>query len=352
VSGTYASVFAPDPERWGLRGDPHVWWQLRDVLGPRPLPPTADEAMAVITAAFRDVVGCDADDRTHEDDRVFRKELDHGGMSGGWVDLATWRDRLLPELEARVRTQLAPSVRIGNVVFDAPAPGGDLTVYGAVAGAAADLYSELLGMRRCSRADYDREAGWPADDGDALDPLVLTDDPARPNLAFEPATDGYEPPRWPDPSRPQQLHLDIGVADLDAAELVVLRHGGERLLDAGDHRTYADPIGHPFCLYPCGDGRIVRIVVDGPDPDALRRFYDGLFDGESVPPLAFQRVEDHRRPTWPEPGQRQQLHLDLGVTDQESAHARAARLGAVRLTYLGGGHVFADPAGHPFCLGE
>jgi hypothetical protein len=69
-------------------------------------------------------------------------------------------------------------------------------------------------------------------------------------LAFQRAPD-HRPPRWPDPERPQQFHLDIGVTDLDAAERTVLGLGAT-LLDTGDGargwRIYADPAGHPFCL--------------------------------------------------------------------------------------------------------
>ncbi|MEW2812566.1 VOC family protein [Streptomyces massasporeus] len=69
-------------------------------------------------------------------------------------------------------------------------------------------------------------------------------------LAFQRATD-HHPPLWPDPSRPQQFHLDFGVADLDRAEEQVLAHGAT-VLDAGADgrgwRIYADPAGHPFCL--------------------------------------------------------------------------------------------------------
>ncbi|MEU2548689.1 VOC family protein [Streptomyces roseolus] len=61
----------------------------------------------------------------------------------------------------------------------------------------------------------------------------------------------YRPPRWPDPARPQQFHLDLGVADLDRAGAEVLALGAT-LLDGGDGRrswrVYADPAGHPFCL--------------------------------------------------------------------------------------------------------
>lgn len=69
-------------------------------------------------------------------------------------------------------------------------------------------------------------------------------------LAFQRAT-GHRPPRWPDPARPQQFHLDVAVADLDLGEREVLAAGGvllERGDDARGWRVYADPAGHPFCL--------------------------------------------------------------------------------------------------------
>jgi catechol 2,3-dioxygenase-like lactoylglutathione lyase family enzyme len=69
-------------------------------------------------------------------------------------------------------------------------------------------------------------------------------------LAFQRVAD-YQPPRWPDPSRPQQFHLDLAVTDIDQAQEQVLRLGAT-LLDGGDGtrswRVYADPAFHPFCL--------------------------------------------------------------------------------------------------------
>ncbi|KDQ65975.1 MULTISPECIES: VOC family protein [Streptomyces] len=69
-------------------------------------------------------------------------------------------------------------------------------------------------------------------------------------LAFQ-RVDDHRPPRWPDPARPQQFHLDLGVADLERAQEDVLRQGAT-VLDAGDGkrswRVFADPAGHPFCL--------------------------------------------------------------------------------------------------------
>jgi hypothetical protein len=63
--------------------------------------------------------------------------------------------------------------------------------------------------------------------------------------------------------------------------------------------------------------------------------------------LAFQRAPDHRAPTWPDPAVPQQIHLDVMVEDVAAATPVALGLGAIRLD---DGGVFADPAGHPFCL--
>jgi catechol-2,3-dioxygenase len=59
----------------------------------------------------------------------------------------------------------------------------------------------------------------------------------------------YTAPRWPDPAYPQQIHLDVTVPDVDAAERDVLAIGATRLNGAGENwRVYADPAGKPFCL--------------------------------------------------------------------------------------------------------
>ena len=59
----------------------------------------------------------------------------------------------------------------------------------------------------------------------------------------------FTPPRWPDPSAPQQAHLDILVEDLDAGEARAVELGATRLPNTEKHfRVFADPVGHPFCL--------------------------------------------------------------------------------------------------------
>ena len=63
--------------------------------------------------------------------------------------------------------------------------------------------------------------------------------------------------------------------------------------------------------------------------------------------LAFQRASDNQPPTWPDPAVPQQFHLDIMVEDVATAGPQVLALGAAKLD---GENVYADPAGHPFCL--
>ena len=111
-------------------------------------------------------------------------------------------------------------------------------------------------------------------------------------------------------------------------------------------------------------GRWHHLIVDCPDPMVEARFWSGVL-GDAITyadedfvvvsadtttsGLAFQRAADLIPPTWPQPAVPQQMHLDVMVDDQETASTAVLALGARRLP---GDHVYADPAGHPFCLIE
>ena len=109
-------------------------------------------------------------------------------------------------------------------------------------------------------------------------------------------------------------------------------------------------------------GRLHHVVLDSPDPGALAEFYSVLLGqpityqsdnwvvvaaNDSSSGLAFQLAPGHRRPTWPDPAVPQQFHLDIMVEDVAVSGPRVLALGA---TKLDGDGVYADPAGHPFCL--
>ncbi|MEU6016380.1 VOC family protein [Streptomyces sp. NPDC047515] len=116
------------------------------------------------------------------------------------------------------------------------------------------------------------------------------------------------------------------------------------------------------------------VVLDCPDPARLAEFYHHLLGGEVDRPdprwavgdgwatlhttaglvLAFQQVADHRPPRWPDPAHPQQFHLDFGVPDLDAAQSRVVAAGATVLDDGAGSgrpwRIYADPAGHPFCL--
>jgi catechol 2,3-dioxygenase-like lactoylglutathione lyase family enzyme len=109
-------------------------------------------------------------------------------------------------------------------------------------------------------------------------------------------------------------------------------------------------------------GRLHHAVFDCADPAALAEFYSRLLGwpvtyrsddwvvvavNDTSSGLAFQLSPDHRAPTWPDPAVPQQMHFDVMVEDPDEAGARVLGLGARQLP---GDHVYADPAGHPFCL--
>ena len=111
-------------------------------------------------------------------------------------------------------------------------------------------------------------------------------------------------------------------------------------------------------------GTLYTVIIDCPDPRSLAEFYSKLLGwpvnatdeawvwvGDKPPHLAFQRAHDHRPPRWPDPEFPQQFHVDILVDDIHPADRAVLALGATRLAGEGEDYrVYADPAGHPFCL--
>ena len=131
-----------------------------------------------------------------------------------------------------------------------------------------------------------------------------------------------------------------------------------------------------------GFPQILQTVLDTTDARGLAEFYRQLLglqyrpgdepaegtrddvdwlvltDAQGNRKLAFQRVDHLERTTWPLPDVPMQMHLDLTVPDRETLahqHTRALALGAeLRLDRTDDPnepmYVYADPAGHPFCI--
>lgn len=111
-------------------------------------------------------------------------------------------------------------------------------------------------------------------------------------------------------------------------------------------------------------------ALDCADPAAVARFYadllGGSVDGEpgddwftvrwDGPDICTQLAPNHESPDWPRG--HQQAHIDFYVVDVAGAHQRVLNLGGTALDPVEvpegvpqrGFRVYADPAGHPFCL--
>jgi predicted enzyme related to lactoylglutathione lyase len=112
------------------------------------------------------------------------------------------------------------------------------------------------------------------------------------------------------------------------------------------------------------------VVFDAADLEAESSFWAGVLGGtveaeadwhmvlvDGRAQVGVQLAPDHVPPDWPEGAPPQQIHLDLWVEDFADAHARVTSLGATVLKPAEDDgvspdafQVYADPAGHPFCL--
>lgn len=115
--------------------------------------------------------------------------------------------------------------------------------------------------------------------------------------------------------------------------------------------------------------RQILPAFDAADIEAESAFWAALLEGEverhpdgdwhtvrvdGVETVCVQLAPDHTPPDWPG-GSPQQVHLDLVIDDIAAGHAEALAAGAQLLQDADrsaehGFVVYADPAGHPFCL--
>ncbi|MFI5891883.1 VOC family protein [Actinoplanes sp. NPDC051513] len=117
----------------------------------------------------------------------------------------------------------------------------------------AEFYRKLFALEY-RPGDEPPPAGEPDERGH--DWLVLQNPNGGPQLAFQ-QVDSLTPTTWPDNTVPQQLHLDTTVAskpELDTQHERALALGARLLYDRSDDpdeplRVYADPAGHPLCIF-------------------------------------------------------------------------------------------------------
>jgi hypothetical protein len=112
--------------------------------------------------------------------------------------------------------------------------------------------------------------------------------------------------------------------------------------------------------------KLSSVAINCPNAAVLAAFYADITGGQVtyVDPVSatvngpggridFQTVSDYVPPTWPEATSPMQMHLDFVVDELAATEARVLAAGATKYGFQPNSDhclVFADPAGHPFCL--
>lgn len=113
-------------------------------------------------------------------------------------------------------------VRLGAITVDCPDPSG-----------LADFYKDVL----------DLEVMFSSEDFVALQGAGVL-------LTFHRVAD-HQRPTWPVGPVPKQLHLELGVSDLNVEESRILALGAAKAEvqpNPDNWRVLIDPAGHPFCI--------------------------------------------------------------------------------------------------------
>jgi catechol 2,3-dioxygenase-like lactoylglutathione lyase family enzyme len=111
--------------------------------------------------------------------------------------------------------------------------------------------------------------------------------------------------------------------------------------------------------------KLGSVTLDCPDAGKLAAFYAEITGGKVTyrtdgwatvngpgGRIDFQTAPGYLPPAWPDPASSIQMHLDFDVDDLDAAETRALAAGAAKYDAQPNDHcrVYADPAGHPFCL--
>jgi len=131
------------------------------------------------------------------------------------------------------------AVPIRNIVFGCPEGTWSGDHWEGAPRVLAEFYASLLGLR-VTREDW---------------LVIAADETTFPRLAFgEGPSELFEPPHWPDPERPQQVHLDFHVPTDGSVGALAERLGATRMPEMGGScPVYTDPASHPFCLCSPGE---------------------------------------------------------------------------------------------------
>lgn len=92
-------LFEESPPRWGLRGDPHLWNEMKGFSKTILLPSSAEELTQLLHQLFELLTGKPISIA----ENFYVEKHAHGGMSSGYIDANHWQKEIIPELVAKFK---------------------------------------------------------------------------------------------------------------------------------------------------------------------------------------------------------------------------------------------------------
>lgn len=106
MSISVATLFWPEPCRWGLRGDPYLWREMATCFECVGMPDSLGALSTVIEDAFVRLTGHPVSYTGH----IYLARHAHGGISSGGISTLFWREHGIPLIQARFRAHMQTNV--------------------------------------------------------------------------------------------------------------------------------------------------------------------------------------------------------------------------------------------------
>lgn len=94
-----SDLFQTEPSRWGYRGDPYLWREMKSTVDNYEYPKTEQGFNTLLEQVYDQLTGKPITDS----EPIFIERFDHGGMSSGYISPKFWMEEARPMLLARYR---------------------------------------------------------------------------------------------------------------------------------------------------------------------------------------------------------------------------------------------------------
>ena len=93
----YSELFEPEPETWGLRGDPFLWREMKEHFGDKEIPEKEGDLAFSLFRYCSDRLKISI----NMSDKAYVEDFAKGGMSSGEVSCKWWRETGISLLTSR-----------------------------------------------------------------------------------------------------------------------------------------------------------------------------------------------------------------------------------------------------------